>query len=410
MRVALLSDFHLGFGYGTELENDTFDAAMEAINKAAEKADLILICGDIFDSRSPRTSVFAKALKILSNIVLGKSSQVKLISSNKEIPRICSLLLKKIPVLAIHGNHERRVTEINPVEALEASGLLIHLHLNTLIFEKNGEKIAIHAMSNVPERYAKNTLNEWNPQPISDCYNILVLHQNIKPYVYSPLELTTLSVENLPKEFDLIVDGHIHQSSLDRINGKKFLVVGSTSIIQLERTEAESEKGFFILDTNENKLEFVPLENVRKFFFEEVRISANRAFREQIEEKIKNFVKQEFEKKPMVKIKIYGKETEIIEQELREIEKKYSDKALLFFVKELEDVEMSEKIEFLRNLREQAMSIEEIGLNLLHKNLDELNFSFHVNFDKLFKLLEKSSEKTLQILLGEQLTLDRLMK
>jgi DNA repair exonuclease SbcCD nuclease subunit len=50
MKVAVLSDFHFGFSYSLETENDSFENAEEAMEKALD-CDLILIAGDIFDSR-----------------------------------------------------------------------------------------------------------------------------------------------------------------------------------------------------------------------------------------------------------------------------------------------------------------------------------------------------------------------
>ena len=409
MRIAFISDFHLGFGYNTELEEDAFEAANEAIENSLKNADLIVICGDIFDSRAPRTQIFAKTMKILSKAILEGSSNVKLVYADKEIPKICSRVLNSIPIIAIHGNHERKARgEINPVQALEIAGLLIYLDRNTLIFEKNGKKVAIHAMGNVPERYAKSYLEKWSPKPVEGCINILVLHQNIYPYVYSPLEPPTLDIKNLPKGFDLIVNGHIHQTSIEKIENSLLLNVGSTNVIQLEKNEAESKKGFYLFDTDTKKLQFFELRSVRKFFYDEIKICKGKLFREQIEKKIESLISKDFEKKPIIKLRIIGKETDIIEQEIKEIEKKYAKKAILFLTKELESEEIEKKVEFLQNVFDQKKSVEEMGLSLLKKNLDELKFDLEIDFEKLFRLLEEGSEKPFQILLGEQLTLDWL--
>jgi len=116
-------------------------------------------------------------------------------------------------------------------------------------------------------------------------------------------------------------------------------------------------------------------------------------------------------KPPLIKLKIVGKETEVSDQELRDIERKYSGKALIGFVKELESPEITQKIEFLRNLREQKLSTEEIGLGLLKKNLEELKFDSIFDYDNTFKLLSDGEiEKVFNILLGEQATLTQVLK
>jgi hypothetical protein len=96
---------------------------------------------------------------------------------------------------------------------------------------------------------------------------------------------------------------------------------------------------------------------------------------------------------------------------LRELERKYYGKAIVVFFKELESLEITEKIEFLRNLREQKLSIEEIGLNLLKKNLDELQFESTFDYEDIFKLLsDGETERAFNILTGEQKTLTQILK
>jgi len=406
MRIAVLSDFHLGFELNSDTENDSFENAEEAIDKALN-SDLIIIAGDIFDSRSPKTQVWAKALHILSKPLLHESTDVKLVSCTKELKKISKKTLSHLPVIAVHGNHERRSKdEITAVEALENAGMLIHLHLHTAIIEKDGVKVAIHGMSSVPERFAKDVLNAWQPKPIEGCFNILVLHQSVQPYVYSNLEPPTINLEDLPRGFDLIIDGHVHTHSVDKIDGTPFVVVGSTMLTQLQRNEAESKKGFVMLDVNKScKIEFVTLEKCRSFFYEEVRAANN--LKAEVEKKVSEILSsQAFAKPPLIRIKLVGKESSVIDRELAEIEKKFAGKAVLIFAKELESEELSEKAELLKSLREQKLSVEEMGLNLLKKNLEELNFSPEFDYEKLFWLLsEGKADTALKVLTGEQTTL-----
>jgi len=411
MKIAILSDFHFGFAYNQELENDSFENAEEAIEKALD-CDLILIAGDIFDSRVPKTSVWAKAIRILVKPLLKESSGLKLVYCSKELKEISKRTLSHLPVIAIHGTHERKgKDEINVVQALENAGILIYLHQNTIVFEKDGIKVAIHGMSGVPERYAKDLLYSWNPQPLEGCFNILLLHQSIDPYIYSPLEPPTLSLSNLPKGFDVIVDGHIHSSFQERIGDTLLISPGSTIVTQFEKNEALAEKGFFKIEINNGvKVNFEKLEKIRKFFYEEIEVKPSLAI-EQIEKLVKKILEQKFSKPPLIKIKVKGKEADISDKELREIEKKFSSQAIVVLVKELEVKEISKKIEFLRDLREQKLSIEDIGLNILKKNLEELGFSFSFDPESIFSLLSEGEvEKVYNILIGEQATLEKVLK
>ncbi len=410
MKIAVLSDLHLGVAYNSELEEDSFANADEAMQKALN-ADLILVGGDIFDSRSPRTSVWARAIQIFTK-PLTKSSGIKLLSSTKELKPIHNRTLNAVPVLALHGNHDRRSrNEINAVEAFDGAGLLIHLHKQTMVFGKDGTKVAIHAMSSVPERFAKSELNEWNPQPVQGAYNILILHQSIDPYVYSPLEPPSLTRESLPTGFDLILDGHLHTHFTDSANGTPLIIIGSTVITQFEKNEAEIPKGIFFIDCNERKTDFVQLQNNRKFFYEQIDFKSDTKIRDVIEQKIGNIVQDmNLQKPPVIKIRVSGKETEIIDQDLRYIEKKYENKAIIIFVKNLESAEMTEKLEFMKNLREQKLSIEEIGINILQKNLEELKSEKLLDEEALFSLLSQGAvDKTFAILTGDQKTLQQLV-
>lgn len=411
MKIAVISDCHLGYGYNSETENDSFENLEEALELAMD-SDLILIAGDIFDSRSPRTSVWARAISILTRPLL-KKSNVNFISTSKPLREISKRCLESLPVIAIHGNHDRRMKgEINAVEALDHAGILIHLDNQNIVFEKNGVKIAIHGMSSIAERFAKQKIEQWNPQPIEGCKNILLMHQSIDPYVYSPLEPPSLTKENLPKGFDLIINGHIHGRVFDNIQGKPFIIPGSTVITQLERKEAELEKGIYKIEIDSDvKINFVPLIQNRKFFYHEVKATNDSLLGEQIEKMVNEivFVKN-LPKIPIIKFKINGNDTTVLDEELRRIEKKYAGKALIVFSKELESPEMNEKIDFLRNLRDKKLSVEEIGLNLLKKNLDELGFKFVFDYEGIYELLSDGAvEKTFAIITGDQKTLVQTM-
>jgi len=408
MQISILSDFHFGYGWNTRLGDDSFQNAKEALSKCLD-SDLVLIAGDIFDSRNPRTETWAKTLKVLSRPLLSENKGVKLVDRiNKDLPEISKRTLSAIPVLALHGTHDRRPKgQTNVIEALEQTGFLIHLHCNGLVFEKDGQKIAIQGMSGAPERYAKQVMDKWDPKPVEGCYNILMFHQSIEPYVYSPLEPPTLNLNNLPKGFDLIVNGHVHTKDLTKIDDTQLLLTGSTIVTQMKKEESEAAKGFYRVEIGEEtKINFVPLENNRKFFYKESELKPDSPIRDQIEGVLNETLKGEYSKKPIVKVKIRGKETGVIEKEFREIEKKFSDKAIIYFSKELESEEMTKKIELLRNLRERKLSIEETGLQILKKNLDELKFTSTFDYEGLFKLLSKGETgMALDILTGQQKTL-----
>ncbi len=349
MKISIISDTHLGFSPNEKLEEDSYQNFEEAFTKALD-SDLIILAGDLFDSRAPKTKAWAYALKILSKATLQENRGVRLVEIDKPLKEASKKTLGHLPVIAIHGNHELRAKgEINAIEALENAGLLIYLNMNKVVFEKDGERIAIFGFSHVPERFAKEVLDKWNPRPIEGCYNVLVLHQNIDPFVYSPLEQPTLNLSNLPTGFDLIVDGHIHVSTLEKIGESRLLIPGSTISTQFQASEAEIPKGFFKIDTKERKFDFVEI-NARKFYYETIEVSREQNVKEVIEMRIREKIFNNFGKHPIIKIRIGGN-VMISDRELRELERKYQDSCILIFTKSLETQELTQKLEFLRGLK-----------------------------------------------------------
>ena len=204
MQIGIFSDCHCGYKFGEERGEDSFIALDEAMDKVSD-CDLILIAGDVFDTRVPRPEVFAKAARILGKAQSFSSKAHFIEIVNKEKHEISPSALRGTPIVTIHGTHERRSKYlVNPIEALEHAGILIHLHCATAVFDIEGRKVAIHGMSGVPDRYAGDCLKEWNPKPIPDALNIIMFHNSITPFIYSPNEPPSMSIDDLPKGFDLV--------------------------------------------------------------------------------------------------------------------------------------------------------------------------------------------------------------
>jgi len=234
-------------------------------------------------------------------------------------------------------------------------------------------------MSYVPEKYSRDVLTEWNPKPVPDAKNILLLHQNIEPFIYSPLEDVNLKISDLPRGFDIILNGHIHFRNILQIERGKLLMPGSTIPTQLNKKESEIRKGYFILN---REVKFKEIKQ-RDFYYK----VAER--KEEIEEFLKNLKKSEL--KPIIKIKI--KNTSSLD--LNIIEKKYREKGILIFKKEMERSFEKQKTEILR----KQMSAEEYGMKLLKekskfKDSDELlNLIIEDDFAGVEKLLKDNFEE-----------------
>jgi len=399
MLIGIFSDCHCGYKFGEERGEDSFIALNEAIDNTLD-CDLILIAGDLFDTRIPRPEVFAKVARILSKAQHGKTNAKFIEIINKEKHELSPSALSGIPVIAIHGTHERRSKYlINPIQALEHAGLLIHLHCATAVFEIEGRKVAIHGMSGVPDRYAKDCFTQWNPQPIPGALNILMLHNSITPYIYSPLEPPSMKLEDIPKGFDLTILGHMHWHEIKLLNGGgKLLLTGSTVPTSIKKIESEQQKCIFKYD---NDIRAIPLEFQRKIFWEEYEVGPN------IKGTVENFIRSlsVTKPKPIINIKIRGLvKRESLLFNFSDIEEKFSNKAIININKDIEAESLQEQLEIIKTLKNENLSPEEHGLRILQEKLKQFNCG--IKIDEIFDyLVEGDINLIFNILTGNQQTL-----
>ncbi len=395
MRISVIGDAHCGFAWGDERGNDSLLALDEAVKKSSE-SDLILLTGDLFDGRLPKPEVFAAVARILAQAQTFGNRARLLDSGTKSVS---PLAMRGVPVLALHGNHDRRSRHlINPVQALEHAGLLIHLHGSSLLFDCNGTRLGVHGMGSVPERYAKEALLTWNPKPFPNSLNVLMLHQSIDPYVYSPLEPPSLKLEDLPDAFNLLVNGHLHWHDKRGLRGNVFLNSGSISPTTVHRHESEQKKCIWQWDGS--SLEGVPLENQRRIFIEEFELSQN--IRERISERLNDIAAQNLVPKPIVSAKVRGVlPAGAAPPNLSEIRDKWDKHLVLGIIKSFASADFEANVELLRALRENRLSPEESGVRLLMDNLRQAKCD--IRADDIFELLvEGNTDMIFDVLTGRQ--------
>ncbi|NPA76789.1 MAG: DNA repair exonuclease [Candidatus Diapherotrites archaeon] len=275
MKVALLADLHLGFGYtrqgSDDMREDSFRNAESAIRIAAERADLILIAGDLFDRPRFSTDVFLRALDIF-DIPRMHPSSVRVAGGSKKVGSFFGT-----PVVAIRGNHDvGGDLNSHPVILLERAHRLIYLHRNSIVFEgDSGDRVAITGVGWIPSKRPDRLLEFFSshvPQPVSDAYNILMIHQPLKNMdVHSAPEVlganageTPLPISVLPTGYDLYLAGHIHRHLHRNIGGYNIVMPGSTVRTQWIDSEVEADRRFWILDTSTGSLEEVVIPTARK--------------------------------------------------------------------------------------------------------------------------------------------------
>jgi DNA repair exonuclease SbcCD nuclease subunit len=375
MRIALISDTHIGFGQG-ERRKDAVDQAREAFQLALErKVDLILLLGDIFHLwTTRRLEDLAEVLGLLS---LAKQ--------------------KNVEVVAIAGNHEAR-GGLNILQAIEKAGVLKYLDLDSFTFEKDGERVVIHGMGYRDESKAKNTLKLWSPKPVEGAFNILALHQAVGDYMFAGIR--ELELSDLPKGFDLYAVGHVHLRAEGRVYRAPLLFPGSTIQTQLSKEEEGTPKGFFVFDTSTRKWEFVEIPT-RDFYYIQLEVRGEKA------EELKRRVKEEVEKVlsrprknvgklPLVRIRILGSLAagETV-PDLRWLEESFKERAIVNLGVELGVAEPVEA-EKIRELREKPVSAMDMVMEVFKKKMG----AGPMDAGELLKLLvEKEAEEIEEILL-----------
>lgn len=353
MKIGIISDLHLGY---SRFEEDSYSQAERMLEDAAQKTDIIIVAGDVFDSRIPKLEAIKRAVEIFKN--------------------------SKVDVIAIHGNHERRTKGFeNPLGILASAGVIKYLHSASYEFEKNGEKISIFGVGSIPEEYAEEEIKKavGKLEGSSDAKKILVIHQNVVELVNQ--EGVSIDFLNeLP--FDLIVNGHIHKKHI-KLDGK-LVVPGSTVITQLKKEEMEP-KGYYIYYTDSKKSEFVEIPT-RKFFYEELEFSksSEKDIMENIDKKINEIRKDSPD--CIISIKLKGTLREGLKASDIRIP---TDYPLAFISNELNIVDIKEKIEEIKRIRDSNMSVREYGRIELEKRLKDKIKLF--NPSELFeKLIEDS--------------------
>ncbi|MFC2174605.1 exonuclease SbcCD subunit D [archaeon] len=392
MKIAIASDLHFGYAWGTEREDDSFVQGREALAKCLD-ADVILLPGDVFDSRVPKPEVMDQAMRVLGIARASHSgAAVTAFRSGKDLA-----VGVGTPIVAIHGTHERRARGLtNPIELMDGAGVCIHVHNDAVILSKGNEAVAIHGMGGVPEQYAPSALQECSFTPIAGAVNILMLHQSFREYIYE--DAAFLSMDNLPPGFDLYVNGHVHTSDVKEKDGKILLHPGSTIITQMRKAEAEQPKHVWFYDTATKALSSEKLETPRPLHCFDVEasgtasdtISKARQLLENVEP---------HNPKPLIKLKITGSLPPGSSINTRDITRGFGD--LIISVDSTAEAEQfRKKIELLRQAQAKK-SIDEIGLSILDKNLEQAGYS-GPKANELLPLLVEGKETEARRLIFEE--------
>jgi DNA repair exonuclease SbcCD nuclease subunit len=384
VRIAILSDFHLGY---ERFREDALRQAGEALSAAADKADVLLIPGDIFDNREPSPDVLAEGINLFRD--LSKREWHARVSEFRGEGRTFT----DVPIVAIPGTHERRAEGIeDPVDLLGLAGLLVDTTNACAIVERGGERVAIRGLGGIAEDRFKEIMKREDPKPIEGMFNIFFFHQSI--YEFLPFSQDFIKLDDLPDGFDLYVDGHIHGRIESSSHGKPLLIPGSTVLTQLKDGEQET-KGFYVFDTLTKSYVFNEIGS-RRFVLRRVSIEGKEP--SEVTDDIESVVSAEAGKggNPIVKIELVGKLKagyKGIEINSPEIVKHNSGKAIVEIGKDKIEAGQASAQGGLGEKMADGVSIKDYGLGIFLEKVRNNGYDLKKSPIELFEDLSVGETK-----------------
>jgi DNA repair exonuclease SbcCD nuclease subunit len=386
MRIAIVSDFHLGY---ERFREDAYLQARDAFEKAYSMSDMMIMPGDIFDYRHPKPDVIAEAITLFSELSKKDFSAHMVSFEGKG-----SAYTEK-PIVVIPGTHERRSdTAVDPVDLLGLAGIVVNVNRACAIIEKGSERVAVFGIGGVAEERFKETIEELAFRPVEGAFNIFMFHQSL--YELLPFNKEFLHIEELPEGFDLYVDGHIHNKVESKCHGKPFLIPGSTVLTQLKEGEQE-DKGFFIFDTEKMTYSFHPI-NSRKFVMLKIDVSGQDPSKaeEEINSRIKSTISSNGSAKPVIRIELKGRMKEGFKASDLNISKmpaSYPEAIVEIARTNVDDASSAREIADLRQGLLENVPIKDYGMALFLDRLKASNYSMKISPSKLFEILSSDSKK-----------------
>ncbi|MDE1856542.1 MAG: metallophosphoesterase family protein [Candidatus Micrarchaeota archaeon] len=400
MKIAIVSDMHIGY---ERFYEDAYQQALRAMESAHEKADMVIIPGDVFDKRAPKPEVMAQAVNIFMEMSRRKWPSKVVEVRGPEQARTDA------PIIAIPGTHERTAEgKENPLKVLALAGLLVDASESTVIVQKGDEKVAVFGLGGLSEERVKPGLEELNPKPVDGAFNVFMFHQST--FEILPFSKEFIHNDDLPVGFDLYVDGHIHNKVEGTVHGKPFLIPGSTVLTQLKDKE-QGRKGYILFDTQSRTHQFIEIDT-RPFIFRE--IMATNAKPGEISDLCEREISQAINShttKPILRIQLTGtiaKGFTNSDMPLHALQLKHADELFLEIDhSKLQAADLQKDIEQLRENKLGDMPIRDLGMRMFAEQLREKGLGGELPVQELFNILssapnkEKAIKEAGSLLLGE---------
>ncbi|MDP8941754.1 MAG: DNA repair exonuclease [Thermoproteota archaeon] len=273
-----------------EREEDIYEVFEEVIDKSiSEHADIVILAGDIFHTPRPSGSSIIKLANELKRLK-EKSIPVFFVLGEHDINR-----LQDVPVPYVFHNL-RLATRLKENQPLQ------HRNITIFGFDKERKSNIQNLLEQfkITQQLAKRQKKDAG---VPNNKNILVLHQGLIDFNKFAGEINSA---DLPKAFDYYAMGHYHdhiEKKFDYLDG----LISYPGSLDLTPSEGikEVNKGFCLTDTSgqEVRTNWIRLEKRRPQFSVKVNYKS-------LEEELEDIIKKtrNYEKKPIILLKIAGKE------------------------------------------------------------------------------------------------------
>ena len=287
MKIAIISDLHLGFRqYGSmEREEDFYRQFFNVCKEIKEHSpEIVIIAGDLFDKPNPTPAAinaYREGIGNLSSILcVTKGNHTMILrEGHYSIDEYFGAdefegyyyLDDETMTTVFHGMQSNYDLEFK--EYVNKPNVLV----TGITYRYNSD---LDEFIKVQKELAEKNLKE------DAAYKILVVHQSFKEFCgFVGEELSIEDIDYSP--YDAVICGHIH-SRFNTVLPDGTLFIQPGSIERMNTTEALDEekngKGFYLLDTEDNSLEFFKVECPRKFFLGEVKLDTKQDLENHLEE------------------------------------------------------------------------------------------------------------------------------
>lgn len=212
VRFLVSTDNHLGYAERDPVRgNDSFAAFEEVLRTAiAKKVDFLLLAGDMFHENKPSRKTLHSTMELLRRYTMGADPiYIEILNDQREIFRATLGQVNyedpyqaiRLPIFAIHGNHDDPSREGGTGDALAALDLLAvsnlinyygkadrveDIEITPVLIRKANTKIALYGLGAMRDERLNRMWNQkkvkfvrlTEAQGRDDYYNIFVLHQN----------------------------------------------------------------------------------------------------------------------------------------------------------------------------------------------------------------------------------------